>query len=384
MDSYGEEFINVNNDRIIKRIKTLMKENFFYRKEDLITSINVVNEYPTSQINSALNQLIEDKNEYITDKYNRLGNLINIGDLYLFQPLEINNNKISAFERSTPLDFKRSKLRFDVKKSQKDNVLSIDKNSIQTYNITNNLMREMKNNFDLAMNSKDVKRGNNNWYSLSSVVINDLKNNNIAQTLIESALVGHIIEELNLESMRNILNYFQTKNDTMEQLDDFENIVNAYFNNIIITKDNIKYILLNDKQKQKLLKQVDKDWIDGEPEDYGKIKLELTEQIKNLKYKNFNKTIGFMSYFKNNNVVFKIIKDTSKKRDSGARCDQAQKPQSISILNEIMDYQYNKKLNQKQLCIYQELIMRIYNINKKNNKIWFLRPVEYIIMNINN
>ena len=26
MDSYGEEFINVNNDRIIKRIKTLMKE----------------------------------------------------------------------------------------------------------------------------------------------------------------------------------------------------------------------------------------------------------------------------------------------------------------------------------------------------------------------
>ena len=41
------------------------------------------------QIDAALTQMVNDKNEYITDRYNRIGNLINIGDLYLFQPLEI-------------------------------------------------------------------------------------------------------------------------------------------------------------------------------------------------------------------------------------------------------------------------------------------------------
>ena len=77
-----------------------MKERFFYKKTELITEINAVREYPFIQIFEYPDRLIEDKSEYITDKYNRIGNLINIGDLYLFQPLEIKNKKISVFERS--------------------------------------------------------------------------------------------------------------------------------------------------------------------------------------------------------------------------------------------------------------------------------------------
>ena len=52
--------------------------------------------YPLIQINAALQQLTEDKTEFITDKYGRHGNLINIGDLYLFQPVELNNKQIST------------------------------------------------------------------------------------------------------------------------------------------------------------------------------------------------------------------------------------------------------------------------------------------------
>ena len=62
--------------------------------------INLIKKYPLIQINSALKQLIEDKNEFISDKYGRLGNLINIGDLYLFQPLELNNKNVSLYDLS--------------------------------------------------------------------------------------------------------------------------------------------------------------------------------------------------------------------------------------------------------------------------------------------
>ena len=38
--------------------------------------------------------MVEDKNEYITDYYDRLGRLVNIGDMYLFQPMELDNKNI--------------------------------------------------------------------------------------------------------------------------------------------------------------------------------------------------------------------------------------------------------------------------------------------------
>jgi hypothetical protein len=80
LDTYNEDFIMMNNDKLIYKIKQLMKERFFYRKSELVTMLNILKPYPLVQINAALHQLVEDKNEYITDKYDRLGNLINIAD----------------------------------------------------------------------------------------------------------------------------------------------------------------------------------------------------------------------------------------------------------------------------------------------------------------
>ena len=97
-----------------QRIRDLMKSRFFYRKFDLVKEINAVKTYPMVQINAALNQLVEDKNEYIADMYDRTGRMVNIGDLYMFQPLELNNKHVSIYDRSTPLDFKRPKLDFNL------------------------------------------------------------------------------------------------------------------------------------------------------------------------------------------------------------------------------------------------------------------------------
>ena len=106
LSTYTEDYITTNSDKIIYRIKQLFKERYFYTIGNLISALNSVKVYPNDQLFVALEQLIEDKNEFLIDKYGRMGHLINIDELYLFQPLELNDERISIFERSVPLDVK--------------------------------------------------------------------------------------------------------------------------------------------------------------------------------------------------------------------------------------------------------------------------------------
>ena len=84
-------------NKIIMKIKDAFKEHYFYTKENLVKEINVNRTYPIIQINAALTQLINDKSEFLTDEYGRLGHLINIDRYYLFQPVEIENNNNNCF-----------------------------------------------------------------------------------------------------------------------------------------------------------------------------------------------------------------------------------------------------------------------------------------------
>lgn len=126
MGTFNETFILMNVENIIKIIKSAFKEKHFYNKIDLIHFINRIKTYSQLQINFALTQMINDKNEYISDYYGKYGNLINIGDYYLFQPVELNDQAISVFERSTPIPFKRDKISVSVNvKKSSSNVVDV-------------------------------------------------------------------------------------------------------------------------------------------------------------------------------------------------------------------------------------------------------------------
>jgi len=119
MDTYGEDYIIMNLDMIIQIIRNLFKDKYYYTKNDLISRINFKKTYPKIQINMALNQLISDKNLYITDMLNRIGYLINIGDYYMFQPVEIDNEHIMRFNRVHPIDYKQNQLSIHLLKKTK-------------------------------------------------------------------------------------------------------------------------------------------------------------------------------------------------------------------------------------------------------------------------
>jgi hypothetical protein len=102
-DTYNEKFLKVNFDKIIGKIRGMMREGFFYKKQTILKTLG---KYPRTQIFAALTLLVDDPKEEILDKYSRPGRLVNLGDYYLFQPSELNNPRISLFERSTPVDQK--------------------------------------------------------------------------------------------------------------------------------------------------------------------------------------------------------------------------------------------------------------------------------------
>jgi hypothetical protein len=116
-DTYDENFIMNNSEKILQRIRMLMKESFFYIKDNLIASINTPKEYPRTQIFAALTKLIDDNNEFIVDKYGRNGRLVNIGEYYLFQPIELRDKNISIFDRSVPIDYKHEMINFQIREN---------------------------------------------------------------------------------------------------------------------------------------------------------------------------------------------------------------------------------------------------------------------------
>ena len=391
--TYTEDFIMNNNDKIIHRIKQLMKERFFYNKKDLVSLLNSVKVYPIIQINAALQQLIEDKNEFISDKYNRMGNLINIDDLYLFQPLEINDERISIFDRSTPLDAKHSTIIIKLPEVQQQKDIIVKNIEKKTKYINKDdikkLITKIEENYNSSITKKNiVLKSEKNWYLLSNKAIEYIKD--IDLSMIKYLITQHIVDELNLKEILIILNEIYDNPNSIEKYSNelFNNIKRYINTKIIIGKGNIKGIIWNDKSTKVIIvknniNELDNQWHIAESEDEKDLQeaFEIKrEQIMN----NVNNDIGFMSNFKKEDAVVFKTKNMLNERDLGARCDQhSTKEKGLSVLNRILGNEiYSSELDLKFICIIQELYFRFFDEKNKNEKKWFLSPGESLLTNI--
>lgn len=148
------------------------------------------------------------------------------------------------------------------------------------------------------------------------------------------------------------------------------------------------FIYDNNNQRPTLLvNHINKDkpsnWVVGEKEDEEDLKTELGKIINKVvpTKDKLGTFAGFMALIKNNYYIFKV-KDTSKLRHKGARCDQSGKKEATTILQNIMnviDLEIDvSSLHQIQVCILQEFYLRLLDKNLKNNKKWFLTPTEVL------
>ena len=435
LDSYGEFFITTNADKLLHRIKTLFKEKYVYYKKDLVKHINIVRTYPLEQINSALQQLVEDKNEFIADRYGRLGNVVNIGTLYLFQPLELTQKHISTTERAIPIPFKRETLKFtepslvkDATKIMIKNVkpgekklslgetselqvetpvlskISSDKDQdeseeqaqeLSAYMQARPLLTQLQEKYDTGTTLQVIVRGEDDVYKFWSDSINILENTGVSQEILVTLFVEHLMENLMYRDTLLLLNYLESSEHPKDILHpELKKKIKEYFDARYLQTDKIKgIILINTEEKSgRTLFVMNKSkpengWAPAQYQDEQDLLPVMTTLVKSLetKKKNLNMIIGFIINFKKEGYMVFKTKDLRKKRNKGARCDQTTKSLASKVLKEIYPEVFDiKKIKSIQICVLQELYLRLFDREKKDGKTWFLSPVEAQISNIEN
>ena len=392
LDTYDESFIIINTDKIIQRIRDLFKERFFYKKDKLISEINVVKNYPLIQINAALTVLIDDQNEYLTDKYERLGHLVNIEEYYLFQPIELNNENISVFDRRNPIDYKHKEIVVPIQMKKEEPLISMSKDKLDLKNnkdepIKNTgtkIIQECREKYNTSMSDiAKIKRGEDDWYSFVAVLknTNAFKNMEMSDDDYKQFIVSHILDYLIFEDTKEVLTYIYFKQD---ELTDFEQEIKKYYDDLMLDNKGIIGIILPKDNKQHLLVKGGEEWKNGQQEDYTDLVPELKKLV--IPMSNYNTLVGFITMFKKDYNIFKV-KNLDDKRSKGARCDQAGKSETIKLLNEIIDDTVYSSVNTKgrnkiEFCVLQEMYLRYFDKISKNNKRWFVTPSEMILNGI--
>ena len=390
LDTYDETFILLNNERIIQRIKNLYKEKYIYKKKTLIASINVVKNYPLMQIYSALNQLVEDRNEYLLDKYGRVGYLINIGDYYMFQPSEIKSNHISTYDRNKPIDFKKNKLIIKVDKTKekeftKEIIKELDVEEDTTALEDVQIIKEMEDSYNTALEPQEISRGESDWYKFCSHVIVEMEAGGINRDILIDFLIAHLVDTLMFDDKLQVINYLYYKKSNLTP---FEIKIKKYIDSRILKSKGMEGLFLQKKGKYILLIKKDKTWQEAQESDYSDLAIPIKKLVDNI-LPNLNNVIGFINNFKGGELVFKT-KDLTVKRSKGARCDQAGKKGNTGVLKTLNKIIGEDKYNDKntkgiyalQLCVLEEFTLRYFNHTNHNNKIWFLGPEQASLLNI--
>ena len=484
LDTFNEKFMSMNLDKIIHKIRELYKDRFFYKKtgpNGIIAHVNAIRQYPVAQINLALTQMVTEPNEYVNDKYGRLGRIINVGDYYLFQPIEITDKRISIHERSTPVPFKHTSIEYPLPGSITEDYLNIRPPGamavavapvVPNQKIVDKLKKGAKvaaaaaaeaapenvaapapapeaeeppgNEIDdfiatlsdtfetcKTIYEKPTKE-QDEWYYYCGKVIDQISQTEEFHTTREQLyplVISNLLEHLFFEDSLKLVNYLYQKNNyntattgagSIQLLSPFERmLLNYYEQHIIVrplvgrraataasasasegprrTPQDQGLLLFHEKKEEQyalvVLRYETREWTAAEPEDERDYEL-LLGKLQTSHIQNMNMIVGFVSFFKKEYLIFKV-KNMSKKRDKGARCDQSGKTETITIINNILmmnpdtqsdEYKLTientKQRTQKELCVFQEFLLRAFNANRVNGRKWFFAPGEALLCNI--
>ena len=390
-DTYDEVYL-LNNEKIKRRIKDIFKEHYVVKRDKLISLLTNDRKYPLVQIFGALDILLKDRNEMLVDKYGRFGNLIHIGDLYAFQPVEIKDEHISTFDRSRPLSYKRPHLEVtgrDLRVMQPDEAdvpqralsepsvpVSRQQSEALALEKGPEIIASMQVDFNKTRTPMETKRSDVDWYVHASNALVLLRMCGIPEADLFGFVVDHQLDFLLANAKLTLLNYLYF---TKTPLTDFEQMIKEHLDKKIIAG---RGIFIQESSKKSTLYVLNKEqerWTQAEESDTMELQGELKSMFDHM-MKNMSNEIGYVILFRNKFFVFKT-RVRSEKRKRGARCDQATKQDTMKLLKNIIpdstcDIKALDPVGNKELCVYMEMLMRFYNKNETRGKVWFIPP-EY-------
>ena len=374
----------------------------------LFSAVRIQKPYPSVQIFASLTQLVDSK-EPIVDKYGRIGTLINIREYYLFQPSELTDTHISAFDRMVPIDIKPPFVQYNLKsekKSEKEgekgengtDELGADDEQIQGNQ--NEQQEQGKLGFDTIVSNLHIYqeiaaqptfqvRGNMSWFkhcgSISAHLVSEYPG-----IPMDFFVLDHQIEMLNFEDKVNLMNYIYSNSQSTDK-----SITHCltYFETLTYKAQSHAYCIMTDDTAIKCMKYEEKggkgegkgEWIVQLPEETREILFfPETKRFMEFRLSEYNAIIGFLGFDKNNEELVFKTKSIAQLRNTGARCSEAGKKKTIELLNTLVGNQSytDSSINQIGLCIIQEMVLRYFHHTRKNEKKWFIPPEMAIYNNM--
>jgi hypothetical protein len=388
-DTYNDDFVNINHTRIADRLRQLFKEKAFYKRLHLINAINIVKQYPVEQIYSTLTHFIKNKNEYLTDRYGRSGNLVNRDDVYAFQPVEINDESISLYERETPIDFKNTVLKMEVPKEfQQVTEAALEDELSPRGNLESQgtiedrytlLLRDLNTDLLHATTSNKITKGEKDWYKQASQVVDILQTkHDLGFNEIKRHLARHMIDMLSWSKKLLLISFMYSK--VRDPGSEVETLIKTYLDEKILTAGDRTGVILTKADKWTIFIKSAHDptlWTEAESEEIRLFKNALDAKFIVNPYANM---VGFINSSPNDKgrVFFRVKDMTQSHNNTGTRIDSQIRADVIKRLNFIIQEQYTDQtstgINQTGFCVMLELLLRQMSADKVDGKSWFFDP----------
>jgi superfamily II DNA or RNA helicase len=383
-EDYGIDpvYIFLGIERLIINIASLYTESHFYTYDEIYDKLSIYGKYSKEQVYHALTQLISSKSPLV-DKWGRIGVLVNIGDYYLFQPININDPSISFFDRTHKVPYKIPHMEIDVKaKHQKADVTAVD--PIEIIKTIHEELTKIKSFSNVTERAQPNTLPNIRLYMymgsaitlLTSILtqLNQPDPVDICNRLAISIYIDKLMYSSKLELIKSVLNgSFVNVNFNQYYTEYVVEYINA---NYILTHNGIKFVVLFEYNPAELSANRKVFILTSRTEllpitqndDYDTMQI-IEEGIYMkgsmvLAYLKKLTEIGFIDYIGDPPVFEFKIQDLMNIRSAGRNCDTLLvsnihkyiSPDIMSILNKTLSS--GKKLPKGYLCMLALFLFR--------------------------
>ena len=389
--TYTPDIVESNESIIAKRIRDLYREHHVYKRGALIRSINLRRVYPIEHIFQTLSKFLQNTHEWLVDKYGRNGYLVNHGEYYVFQPVEIGDERASVFERAVPVDYKRESVSLEIPKQLPLDPLRGKTEPalvpVATSRTFAEILQGIIANHAITEQFREVKGGDKDWYRNCSHVMDHLiEKYHLSRDVISQYVVEHSIDEMPFAEKRVLVETIWGAPPEWTPGNKYEQWVFDYLDkkrvvNASQTRQGI--LLANGSEVVLLVRSLDaSEWMEGEESDFRDFKDDLREK-HNVSKTRLHRIIGYIVDFKEKEMIFKFKDITLTRNKLGARCDSAGKADIIKMLNSVVGDVYTQEntatLFQPKLCVILEILLREYTRTAKNQRVYFLTPEQSIV-----
>ena len=361
------DYVTSHTDALVQQIKMLFTKNYVYSRDELMDELLITT--PEEKLDYVLTQMIENKTS-IFDRFNRKGYIVNIGELYMFQPPEL-TTMIPNYERRIPMAYVHDSIIIKpiIKQQGELNVPE--------------LIARIKTRFDLSeIETKQKLRAVGDEYLIYSVfdelykkLSTLLKMDPITWKKDKSILyVNALLDRLSDVEIISLARFLHKQ----PALSDFEHLLKSYFNQFKVKEVYILWAYNPNK-----IAYYDVNWNNYSGLDEPSLSTFAKDVDKNID--NNQLPLGGIAVSKDStDREFKLSLRTTPNEKPRYGFKITKKPDAIEILQSLIPTMQKEdtKFKMEHIIWQNEFCLRYFDLKKysptKDKQRWFLNPVEVI------